>query len=318
MYTRALSADLGVEVIGVDLEKPLSHAVKSELRALWVKHGVLLFRDVESDEAHIRASELFGELRAAANADLNRADNPFLMERAYDPGDAETKPVGRHIINGQPVAGWIGWHWDQSFMPEIVRGAALRLITKPREGGRTGFIDAIAAYDRLPDDLKDRIENLEIVYEYTGAPEKNVFGFPRDIQVVPGASLKGTPGDPARFSFPPVVHPLVITQPETGYKILKLSPMHSKYILGMDRAESDALLHEIADSLVDDRYAYYHDWEVNDLLAWDNWRLIHCFTGVPLDTTRRTRRTTIMGDYAGGRYLAEVDRASAPDKFIYD
>jgi taurine dioxygenase len=49
------------------------------------------------------------------------------------------------------------------------------------------------------------------------------------------------------MKFDPVVHPLVITLLETGRKVLKLSPMHARYILGMDRSESDALLSQLAD-----------------------------------------------------------------------
>ena len=106
-----------------------------------------------------------------------------------------------------------------------------------------------------------------------------------------------------KYDFPPVVHPLVITQMESGRKVLKLSPMHARYILGMDRAESDALLDELADHLVEPAYAYFHAWGKDDMIVWDNWRIIHSANGVPLDSKRRAVRTTIMGDYKVGRYL---------------
>jgi taurine dioxygenase len=84
---------------------------------------------------------------------------------------------------------------------------------------------------------------------------------------------------------------------------LKLSPMHARYILGMDKAESDALLTELALHLTDERYAYFHDWGQDDMIVWDNWRVIHSARGVPLHCSRRAERTTIMGDYKVGRYL---------------
>ena len=96
---------------------------------------------------------------------------------------------------------------------------------------------------------------------------------------------------------------MVITQYETGRKLLKLSPMHARYILGMDQEESDALLTEIAEHLVDPAHAYMHQWQPNDMLAWDNWRVIHMAEGVPPDCFRSARRTTIAGDYKVGRYL---------------
>jgi taurine dioxygenase len=79
--------------------------------------------------------------------------------------------------------------------------------------------------------------------------------------------------------------------------------MHAKYILGMDRAESDALLEELANHLVDPAHAYFHKWAKDDIVVWDNWRVIHSAKGVPVDCVRRARRTTIAGDYEVGRYL---------------
>jgi taurine dioxygenase len=77
--------------------------------------------------------------------------------------------------------------------------------------------------------------------------------------------------------------------------------MHARYILGMDRTESDALLSQLAEHLVDERFAYFHEWQENDMLAWDNWRMIHSTEGVPLDCFRLARRTTISGEYMAGR-----------------
>ena len=154
--------------------------------------------------------------------------------------------------------------------------------------------------------MQARIENLEVVYEFNPDFCSGQFGFPKDIQYYEG---KKDQSFLANYSFPPVVHPMVITQMETGRKVLKLSPMHARYILGMDKAESDALLTELADHLVEDQYAYYHKWGQDDVIIWDNWRVIHGAKGVPLDVPRLGKRTTIMGDYAVGRYLDEsLDR----------
>ncbi|HZV10755.1 MAG TPA: TauD/TfdA family dioxygenase, partial [Novosphingobium sp.] len=152
-------------------------------------------------------------------------------------------------------------------------------------------------------DLKARIEGLEVVYAFNPDFASGQFGFPDDIRPLPRATPGATAGREPQYDFPPVVHPLVITQRETGRKVLKLSPMHARYVLGMARAESDALLAEVARALVDERFAYFHHWQRNDMVVWDNWRVIHLANGVPLDVPRRARRTTIMGDYKVGRYL---------------
>jgi taurine dioxygenase len=115
-----------------------------------------------------------------------------------------------------------------------------------------------------------------------------------------------------------VVHPLVITQRETGRKVLKLSPMHAQRILGMEAVESDALLQELAEHLTDARYAYFHTWQADDAIVWDNWRVIHSATGVPFDVERLAQRTTIVGDYKLGRYLDPAHAQGGPKRRLDD
>lgn len=298
--TRLLSPCLGKEVLGVDLSRDIDPATQTAIRDAWIDSGLLLFRGAgASDDIQMRVSRIFGDMEPAATADMNSPDNPYLMVLAYDPDDTKARFNRHYVVDGITRAGWLGWHWDQSFMPTIVRGAVLRMTNPAAEMGETGFIDAIGAYDRLPDAMKARIDGLEVVYEFNPDFVSGQFGFPKDISVYAGSP----PTSGKMYDFPPVVHPLVITQQETGRKVLKLSPMHARYILGMDRAESDALLTELADHLVEDRFAYYHSWGKDDMLVWDNWRVIHSARGVPLHCRRRAMRTTIMGDYKVGRYL---------------
>jgi taurine dioxygenase len=300
LSTRPLAPGFGAEVIGVDLGRPIDAETTQAIREIWIEAGVVLFRGLDNDdEAQMRLSRVFGEMEPAATADLNDPDNRFMMTLAYDPEDKNPRFQQHYNVGGIDRAGWLGWHWDQSFMPTIVRGAALRMEIPAARMGETGFIDAIGAYERLSPAMKQRVERLEVVYEFNPDFASGQFGFPTDIR----ALARSRPAKEASYDFPPVVHPMVITQAETGRKVLKLSPMHARYILGMDSHESDALLTEIAAHLVDPRFAYFHSWQKNDILVWDNWRMIHSANGVPLDCPRRARRTTIMGDYEVGRYL---------------
>jgi taurine dioxygenase len=303
---RRLPGPFGAELIGADLGSPLDEASRQAIWDAWIEHGILVFRGEENDdEAQMRLSAVFGEMEPAATADLNDPNNKFLMTLAYDPEDKSPRFAQHYNVDGIDRAGWLGWHWDQSFMPTIVRGAVLRMTRPADEMGETGFIDAVQAYDRLSDEQKKRFEGLEIVYEFNPDFASGQFGFPKDIKALPRPGEKKEPG----YNFPPVVHPLVITQRETGRKVLKLSPMHARYVLGMDKAESDALLEEIAEHLVDPRFAYFHKWRKNDMVVWDNWRIVHSANGVPLHCARSARRTTIAGDYKVGRYLdPELDR----------
>jgi len=296
-----LTPHFGFEIQGADLSQKLDADTKQAINDAWIDGGILLFRGAgRSDEIHMRLSEVFGQMEPAATADMNRPDNPYLMTLLYDPEDTKPTFQTNYVVDGIVRAGWLGWHWDQSFMPTIVRGAVLRMVEPAARMGETGLIDAISAYDRLSPSQKQRIEGLEVVYEFNPDFCTGQFGFPKDIQkqARPGGSTLGK-----TYDFPPVVHPLVITQPETGRKVLKLSPMHARYVLGMDKAQSDALLEEIAEHLVNPEFAYFHQWDQDDMVVWDNWRVIHSANGVPLECRRHAVRTTIMGDYKVGRYL---------------
>ena len=311
----------GAEIIGLDLDDPnaLDAKLRDKLLAAWVEHGILLFRNtLHSEEAHLRLSRVFGDPQPSAVSRINDAANPYLMTLNQTPGDASKETFTLFEIDGQRRTGWLGWHWDQSFTAEIVRGALLRMITPAKVDGRTGFIDAAAAYDRLAPAMQRRIEGLEVVYHFTAAQEQNRFGFPRGLRVAQRNPKAEAALAQYRRDFPPVVHPLVITQRETGRKVLKLSPMHCQYVLGMEEAESEALLHELADHLVDARFAYFHTWQADDGIVWDNWRTIHSATGVPFDVERLAQRTTLVGDYKLGRYLNPADRHDGPRRKFDD
>ena len=71
-------------------------------------------------------------------------------------------------------------------------------------------------------------------------------------------------------------------------------------------------------TLVDARFAYFHTWQADDAIVWDNWRTIHCATGVPFDVDRFAQRTTIVGDYKLGRYLDPARNGQPPVRRLDD
>jgi hypothetical protein len=69
----------------------------------------------------------------------------------------------------------------------------------------------------------------------------------------------------------------------------------------MENEEGDALLREVIDHVLRPELMYFHDWQPDDMVLWDNWRMLHCSTGVAPGEVRIMRRTTIVGDYGLGR-----------------
>ncbi|RJG00619.1 TauD/TfdA dioxygenase family protein [Noviherbaspirillum sedimenti] len=301
---KPLSPHIGCEIIGLNLERELTGAERDDVMALWIKHGVLVVRNGgSSPEAQLRFSRLFGTLEPHPVRELHVQGNADLISLTYDAQDPKKNSWPINEVNGELRAGYLYWHWDTAQMPVTCRGAVLRPIRLPKAGGLTGFIDRIQAYDRLPEALKQQIEKLEVVYQMEINPALHKFGRPEQIRTIKTTPLQESIRARMKTDYPAVVHPMVFVQSETGRKVLNFCPPHARYVLGMDPQESDALLHEIARYATDERYAYYHHWKPNDLLAWDNWRVLHIAMGVSPDDTREMQRTTIMGDYGLGRYL---------------
>jgi taurine dioxygenase len=287
----------GVLVEGLTRETIRDPQVAQQLRDLWIDVGLIVFRGLSGTEAHLELSRVFGVLTSHPSGVAHNAVHPELSDIFYRPEDANI-----YEIDGQSIGGYLPWHSDLTYFAEINRGGILRAIEPSKEGGRTGFLDQIAAYERLPQPLRERIENLYVVY--WGDFRQEHARFSRVTRVInEGSSLQKIIAK--RDQFPRVAHPMVYVQAETGRKVLNVSPWFAMGIEGMQNAEGDSLLAEVVSYCTDERHAYFHQWQPEDMVLWDNWRMLHCATGVPPNARRIMQRTTILGDYALGRVVGE-------------
>jgi taurine dioxygenase len=109
-------------------------------------------------------------------------------------------------------------------------------------------------------------------------------------------------------NFPDVAYPAVVTHPVTGRKVLEvveqfLDRIVSPHKAGLCNDEAIELLERVVAHTRSPEFHYFHRWEPGDMVLWDNWRAMHCATGVPPGTERVIHRTTIAGDTALGRVL---------------
>jgi len=311
---RPLAENVGLEAGGIDLDMPLDGETRNLLQDAFLRAGILLFRRAATGpDAHLSLSRCFGELQRHPVRE-NWADGyPELVDISYRPGFQGDSTVALYEVDGKRRGGWLPWHSDLRYMSKINRGGILRSIKRPREGGRTGFIDQIAAYATLPETLRRRIDTLHVVYQLRSDFTQEKFGKPKSLTLIANAAALESMAGRIDKDFPPVVHPMVYVQPETGRKVLNVSPTSAVRIHEMPNGEGDALLAEVVSHALNPALAYYHDWEENDLVLWDNWRTLHCAEGVPEDCVREMQRTTIAGDYALGCRLSEFEmRGSRP------
>ena len=296
---------IGAEVVGLDFTTEISAETKAEVYAGWLKYGILLFRGLGVNaEIQVELSKWFGDL-------LENEDN-YALKYLSVKGSKELIEVSRggkpmapsYFIDGELKAGYLFWHQDLVYTPSICKGSLLRMVKMPEEGGETGWIDTQKVYDALSDDMKARIEGMQVRHtlrtDLTGVP----FGLPKSLRE---ASMEEAPYDsPAYPTLPDVVHPLVQVHPETGRRSLGISPLGLVEILGIPRAESDALLRELVEFTLQPQFKLVHHWTENDMVVWDNRRSIHSVLGYPYGQERIAHRATLSGKVDSGRFYEDV------------
>ena len=297
--TRALPG-IGTEVLDLDLSDELEADVRSALREVWMKAGVVLFRGIgTSPEALIKLSRCFGELELHPIPQIRLPEHPELILLTNDGGPRG--PV--YSFDGVPTYGRIPWHTDLAFQLVPNAGALLNMVKKAEIGGRTAWLDSALAYEALDDGLKRRIAGLEARFEFCADLSRMRFLNPGGTRV--GESKSSFP------DYPPLARPIVWKHPETNRTILNICPLNIQGVVGMSQADGDALIEELIDAVIRPEFIYEHAWENGDIILWDNYRMLHSAMGHPLDVIRTAHRTTLRGHATVGRLLDPADGKAA-------
>lgn len=299
---RPLQEDLpfGVRIGGLTRTMVDDPAIRDEIEALFVRHGMIVFEDVEqSDEMQVAISTIFGPLKDHPVKAVSRVDNdrmPGVIEIRSEPGRGIVE------VDGRSVSHWLPWHFDHCYNNELNLAGVLRSVERVEDGGVTGFMDGIALYGSFPEALRERIEGEEVVYTLSTQYDELKFGKPKQYRMV-----EPKPSSPEfraqADAMPRAIHPAVWTRP-TGEKVLHVSNYMARGLVGREDAEGDALLEEVCqtqNALAQD-CSYHHKWRAGDMVIWDNTRMLHCVSGCRPSDSRLMYRTTISGDYGLGRW----------------
>src|SRR5579859_3379316 len=270
---------LGAEIQNVDL-KSIGDRDFAAIHRAWLDHLVILFRGQSlSDQDLIAFSRRFGDLDWAPVQETGRR---------FVEGLPEIYIVSNVTVNGEPIgslgAGEAVWHTDMSYLDVPPMASMLYALEVPPAGGNTSFCSMYAVYDALPEQLKHRIANLKIKHDGT----YNSGGYLRQ-----GVTATDDP----RTS-PGAIHPLVCTHPDTGRRMLYLGRRRNAYLVGLELAESEALLDELWDFVAREEFAWEHVWRVGDLVLWDNRCTMHRRDPFDASARRIMHRTQIKGSAA--------------------
>ena len=295
---------IGAEILNLP-DDPSDPQVQAQLRAAWLKHGLLLFHEITSIEQHLTASGALGELEPHPLTSMRAPEHELFMTVGSDTGQPYIYDESQIKVGTMP------WHRDTAYTVAIAKGAMLRILETPQADGQTHFADTAAAYDDLPACLKARLAGLEYVARLKHTPMEQsgpgaIWTTVRqlsDDEWTHSGLNKADFDRPRPTELPPVVHPATIVHPESGRTMLFLSPKEFDFFLGLTPADSAALFAEICAHMLQDKYVYTHSYAVNDAMAWDNWRFMHAAAGSRVGDRRHGLRTTLAGDLVVGRPL---------------
>ena len=275
---------LGATVEGIDLAKPLSRNDFGAILSALGEHGVLCFPRQELD-AHAlkRFSERFGGLQSSLTGTYTDPEVPEVMVLSNI--IEEGKPLGLSDA-GQD------WHTDMSYNDLIGFTNVLYGIKIPRRNGQalgnTVFANMHAAYDGLPEALKQRLDGMTAQHDFNK--------FWEEMRRRPGSTRPPlTPEQRAKR--PAATHPVFMTHPITGRRVLYADPGYTTRINEMDEAESDAVLEQLFAHQLQPEYQYAHVWTERDVLMWDHLGTLH--NAIPdygPDEHRLIKRCQVMAD----------------------
>ena len=273
---RKISHALGAEVCGIDITQPISETEFGSIYRAFLENGILLLRGQNcTREQHIEFSRRFGDLDNHDALPRDRARDAHEILLVTNAPNADGSP-GEGRYTGRQ------WHSDMSFTSHPSLGSLLRAVKIPDVGGDTQFANMYAAYDTLPDALKQAIEGKTCIHDSSrnSAGELRQ-GFQRttDVTRTPGA-----------------VHPLVRLHPLSNRKALFLGRRPGAYIHGLSVEESEKILDAVWMHATQEQFTWYQKWRIGDLVMWDNRCVMHRRDAFDESLRRLMHRTQIVGE----------------------
>ncbi len=276
MSTTKLRYEIIKEKIGARVlntkEELLSGELSAEINDLLEQRGVLVFKQLHftEEEQIVFTNQLGG------NATEIGVDGGAIFSISLDKGEHHKSVI-------EYLKGSLFWHVDGTMNPVPVRGSILTSKVLPTWGGNTEFSNCYAAYDDLPQDVKDRIDPLRVVHamwvsQLYHTPE------PSMEQLLDWQS-KGTQELPLVWAH------------KSGRKSLVLGNT-ARNVVGQDFEESARTLHGLREHATSEPYHYAHEWEVGDSVMWDNTGTLHRAMPYDPDCGRLLKRTILLGEEA--------------------
>ncbi|MEY2996577.1 MAG: TauD/TfdA dioxygenase family protein [Ilumatobacteraceae bacterium] len=262
---KRMGATIGAEIRGVDITTDLPQPVIDELRQSLLEYKVIFFRDQPlTPERHVAFAKRFGQLEIHPFIPSNTGVPELVrFEKSFDVKGYENT-----------------WHFDVTWRETPSMGAVLHAVKVPECGGDTLFSDMYAAYEGLPESVRDRIDSLDAEHDFVKAFGRQV---PDDMKA------------DMRAKYPLVIHPLVARHPETGRQHLFNNPIFMNRVLGVSPEESAELMTLLWRESSNVEYQCRFQWEDDSVAFWDNRACQHYASSDYWPEIRIMERASIIG-----------------------
>ena len=262
---------LGAEISGIDLARPLSKEQSAAVRAAWLEHLVVFFRDQPLTPGQFMAfAETLGEPMAY----------PLLKGLQGYPMITEVKK-----LEHERVAFGGLWHSDTTYLERPPMASMLLAREVPPYGGDTLFANMYLAYETLSQGLRRMLEPLRAVSSSAKADASKT----REDRI-------RSAGTAAASRELVAEHPVVRTHPETARKALYVNPAHTVRFTGMTEEESAPLLEYLYRHQQRPEHTCRFAWQPGSIALWDN----RCAQHNPVNDYHGHRRVmhriTLAGD----------------------
>lgn len=286
-----LGGNLGAEVSGVDLARPLDDQHFSAIHAAFVRHQVLVFRDQDVTlEQQMAFGSRFGELSI----------HPFSPNL-----DDKREVIVLDYSADNPPALTDQWHSDETFRIAPPKATILRARVVPEFGGDTLFCSMTAAYTGLSERMKQYIHGLEALHDFK--PWRPLFTSAARHQ----EKLRAI-----EQQFPNPSHPVVRIHPDSGRRLLNVNAQFTVKINGLKDDESALILQYLYGRAQVPEYQLRIRWRPNTIVIWDNRAVQHYAPHDYFPQRRTMDRVTIAGDEVtgvSGPYTPEAGVEPLPD-----
>ena len=249
---------IGVEVNDFSLSD-LTEENISFLRSKWIEYGLIVFPELPLSHDEFKDFALsFGDF----------GDDPFISSLPDYPNIAEIKRSANE--KATPFGGT--WHSDWSFMKKPPSATLLHSKIIPPVGGNTLFANTEKSFAALPEEMKNKLRNLKVIHSakipYADDGFYALEKEERSMKILPSKEAKAT------YS-----HPMVKIHPETNKECLFINPVYTINIEGFSEDESQQLLWELYEHMIQEQFVYEHVWNEDMLIMWDNRTVMHQATG---------------------------------------